>query len=466
MESATRIICLLGDNTLRLEQNLPQVHWQHHDTPDTLSPPIDLIVLDPASNEQCISWLQALRSDDALCHLPIFSAAREPHYNNTVNALLDGYWDTLSGKLGWLQQWQERERQLKLDEPNPLIQSTLRYLWSRPQTQLVPVTDWRAASLYHYPLLSCIGGSHDAANLLLEQLHSRRLIRPNKLYDRIRTCSSCHSGHLSYVDQCPSCHSLDIQQQPAIHCFNCGHVAAQTKFLRNGVLQCPNCQTRLRHIGSDYDRPMENYQCNSCKLMFIEPDIRARCLSCHTSHQPESLRVETVFDYQLSERGTQLCREGDIAWSIGNLVLLGSLIPQEMFRFSLSWQDQLCVRYPAQNYSVLAIRLANIPDMVSRQGFKETMVALELLGQDLRSQLRNTDLCTQLAEDLLLLLLPNTPAEYVDTLRQKINRVHLQNSDGEREVPEILLASYSSGRAHQAQNAAQLIDMLANEIRY
>nr|WP_309294963.1 hypothetical protein [Aeromonas caviae] len=27
------------------------------------------------------------------------------------------------------------------------------------------------------------------------------------------------------------------------------------------MLLCPNCFSRLRHIGSDYDRPLENYRC-------------------------------------------------------------------------------------------------------------------------------------------------------------------------------------------------------------
>ena len=41
--------------------------------------------------------------------------------------------------------------------------------------------------------------------------------------------------------------------------------ARRRTFLSSGALACPKCTTRLRHIGADYDRPLENHTCNVCR---------------------------------------------------------------------------------------------------------------------------------------------------------------------------------------------------------
>ncbi|WP_242510220.1 hypothetical protein [Halorhodospira halophila] len=99
----------------------------------------------------------------------------------------------------------------------------------------------------------------------------------------------------------PECDSLEIRTEIGLHCFSCGHVAPQRRFQKNGMLKCPNCYVTLRHIGEDYDRPLENQVCDHCQHMFMEGRVQARCMACGQVHEPNSLEPCGVYRYRLSE---------------------------------------------------------------------------------------------------------------------------------------------------------------------
>lgn len=440
-----------------------QTELRHYPTPAELEHPPALILLNPEQTEQQLDWLRRLRADRVLGRLPVFTLLPEDRHDPESKQLLDGNWQSLALAEARVRDWQGRMEQFKLNHPDPAIQQVLAYLWPRESVRLSPLVDWRSARLYRYPLLDCIAGNDDEAALLLHRLRTRQLISPDRLVDRVRSCPACHGSHLSYIDQCPSCQSLDIEQQPSIHCFNCGHVASQENFRRHGVLECPNCHSRLRHIGSDYDRPMENFHCRHCDELFIEPDIRARCMQCDARHEPDQLRVDLIHDFLLGEQGRLLCRYGEVMPSLNDLNTI-DLIPPELFRFTLSWTDQLAVRYPGQGYSLLALRLANVGAVMEALGYQRAMQIIGMLAERLRAQLRSTDLATRTADDLYWLLLPNTPASGVATLQEKI----LATVDGEQDDDTALrveMASYTSGEGkHPLQDIGLLMETLANEV--
>ena len=59
--------------------------------------------------------------------------------------------------------------------------------------------------------------------------------------------------------------------------------------MHSGTIVCPKCHTHLRHIGSDYDRPIENYRCQSCSQSFVEGDVQVRCAMCENEMKPGDL---------------------------------------------------------------------------------------------------------------------------------------------------------------------------------
>ena len=149
-------------------------------------------------------------------------------------------------------QWKERLQMFNRGlPPQRLDQRVLCWLWLRPAATLLPVRDCRSAGIYRYPLVEAIAADSNFNSFgWLQQKRQENLLEAGKLNDRIRQCSHCLSSRLNYVDVCPDCHGLDIARQPSLHCFVCGHVAPQQEFLKGELLICPNCLSRLRHIGS------------------------------------------------------------------------------------------------------------------------------------------------------------------------------------------------------------------------
>ncbi len=162
--------------------------------------------------------------------------------------------------------------------PERLEERVMAWLWTRPHASITAQRDTSLADVYGYPLLEVFAGDEPVNQTLWLRLMSEQgLLVSGELIDRIRLCTKCNSARLNYVDVCPECRDLDIAKEPALHCFTCGHVAPQDEFLKDGLMLCPNCLTRLRHIGSDYDRPMENLSCRACNVSFIDSLVHARC---------------------------------------------------------------------------------------------------------------------------------------------------------------------------------------------
>lgn len=177
-----------------------------------------------------------------------------------------------------------------------------RWLLLRPETWITPLRDPTQRYLYSYPILNALLNKTDLDALtLLEKKWRQGHYERGALTDRIRSCRECNSSHLNYIDLCSQCRSLKIARQPSLHCFICGHVDRQEKFRKSEGISCPNCLTTLRHIGTDYDRPTENYQCQSCHNLFIDAAVEARCLHCGHRHETDELRVREIRPFRLSE---------------------------------------------------------------------------------------------------------------------------------------------------------------------
>ena len=187
----------------------------------------------------------------------------------------------------------------------------LRFLLVRDGAVLQPFCDRNSFFLYRFPLAEALGGDADRVTLKLMDLQRQRILTPLNPVDRVRHCRKCNSAHPHYHDVCPQCKSIQIEKSPGLHCFTCGHVAPQADFMRDGKLVCPQCQTRLRHIGVDYDRPLTQYGCLDCHHVFLEADVQVRCLDCGDVTDPDSLEVRTVAPLRLSSHGRGVLRE---AW--------------------------------------------------------------------------------------------------------------------------------------------------------
>lgn len=304
----------------------------------------------------------------------------------------------------------------------------LSMLWSHPHLSLQPVRDWAAPELYRYPLLEVLL-EEDTPEFWLRGLKQRRLVEGQDLVDRVRLCPGCRHGHLSFVDVCPECDSLDIRTEPGLHCFSCGHVGPQRLFQDNGMLSCPNCHATLRHIGEDYDRPLENHVCGSCQHMFMDGRVLARCMACGQAHDPDALEPLGVYRYRLSEAGRMVARTGDI----GDLYAVFdeiNYVSPEHFEFFCDWSLKLRQRHEEIRFGLILLHLHGLPRVIDTLGHGRGAALVDAFAERVKALVRATDLVTRTADERIWLLLPQTSADGVDVLAGRLSQLMEDSVDG------------------------------------
>ncbi|WP_092387130.1 TackOD1 domain-containing metal-binding protein [Halopseudomonas salegens] len=218
-----------------------------------VDPAVDAVVLD-VDADLFDQALLALRAEDAYRFVPAFTLRSQDNDHPLCDGplpqkpeIIAKTCEAIASRLAAFNLGRRPER---------LEERVVAWLWTRPHASLLPVRNTTVAHMYSYPLISAFANDQPVNEMAWLRLMSEQgWFAAGELIDRIRLCSKCNSARLNYVDLCPECNALDIAREPALHCFTCGHVAAQENFLKDGMMLCPNCLTRLRHIGSDYDRP-------------------------------------------------------------------------------------------------------------------------------------------------------------------------------------------------------------------
>lgn len=320
--------------------------------------------------------------------------------------------------------WQERFRLLEQGAaPERFESRVLSWLWLRGNTYVYALRDPEVPQHYRYPLLEALADNEQInAFVWLGLMVQQGWLEEGVLVDRVRLCSECGSGRLNYIDVCAECQALDISRQPSLHCFTCGHVGPQESFLKDGVLLCPNCLSRLRHIGTDYDRPMENYRCRSCQAFFVDAEVQARCLDCGLSHTPDKLRVREVRDFRLTEAGRFRCRQEFSERSVpgfGRLNLLGG----KDFYDLLSWQIQIVRRYPVPTFSLIGLRFINLSGTLSQLGEQRGHAFIDSVADRLKETVRETDRCSRSTEEFFWIMLPHTDGKGLECVKQRLSRI-------------------------------------------
>jgi len=341
----------------------------------------------------------------------------------------------------------------------------LKYLWARPNFIIQPYHEWCLRRFYSYPLLDALVFKELDVFDWIQNLFLKKLLVKQQLVDRQRECSHCHSSHLSFIDICPNCGSLDVIEQSALHCFICGQVGPQDEFLKSGVLACPKCATPLKHIGSDYDRPIENYSCNNCDHFFVEGRILARCSVCNKSSETEELSVHEIYSLQISELG----RITSIRGAISDVLAVFSgknFVANEVFVHDLDWMLLLNDRYKEVKFSVLGLYFSNLAEVISATSQTNALQKIEGIAERIRELLRDPDLCTRSTENVLWILLPQTNKEGLNRLKSRLNATieAIQQTDKNQLKLICKYTEYLSSQRIKNELAELLLARLKGEI--
>lgn len=317
--------------------------------------------------------------------------------------------------------------QIKVDYSVDVKNRLLAYKWLHEKT-LEPKVDPTTAGFFSYPLLEALAGGVQQSDSIINNLLQSNLISKGLLINRIRQCSKCSSSHLNYVDVCPKCHSLETESYVSIHCFKCGYVGKQERFKRAGGLSCPNCVSVLRHIGVDYDRPIETLSCGSCEHVFNEPEVVAECLQCLHVNSTDALTPANIYSFKLTSTAKDLVRTGREAFTF--IPQLGEQLSDSHLFWLADWFNKLAIRYD-QKHILLSLKATNLPEFIRVQGEIEAGKRLDEIQEHLINLLRVTDPCTNYSDSGLLMLLPMTTSTQLLFIIEKLKALYDKQA-GER----------------------------------
>lgn len=254
-------------------------------------------------------------------------------------------------------------------------------------------------------------------------LEDHGYIAQDALVDRVRKCPKCNTGHLNYVDICPNCGSIDFNKKLMIHCFTCGHVAPDSDFRKNMSFVCPKCNTVLRHLGSDYDHPLESHECNNCGSKFIEPDVKADCLFCKTRSVPSDLTVVNIYSYKLSEKGSAAVRTGTMQMEV-QLFDGRNNLKFNYFCSIVEWMREYRKRYSDEIFTMIGIKFSNLYEVETSVGEELYNKIMDEIIFRIRSMVRTTDITTSSAPDTFWILLPRTIFDNSKILAERIEQLN------------------------------------------
>jgi len=271
---------------------------------------------------------------------------------------------------------------------------------------LKPHRDWRDPQIYSYPLATLLMPDMSRHPQALDMLRERGFLEPDDLVDRLRLCPNCRNAQIGFIDVCRECHGLKIAEQPFLHCFTCGFVGAQPEFVKGSTMRCPHCQQSLRHIGVDYDRALEHWQCGSCRHVFEDPEIKARCGICLWSGPSERLIARPVETLRLSEAGRRAALEG--AAPATRLSGPARAAMPDEFQQILDWHIRFGRSNAEASFGLLCIEIAAAASHCSGSRDSHTTPIGEALAQQIAQSLPGTDIVTRSPDEVLWVLLPGT----------------------------------------------------------
>jgi hypothetical protein len=413
----------------------------------------DAVLLHPHDTTEALLWSRALRADERFALLPIFCARA---FDTDVAELTDGVFDTVGEIFARVSEFKQRAAMLPARDHLTCDERLLAFLFLRPNHTIAPVCDWGSASIYRHPVLETFAPSGTTVDQWLSSLRRRELLEPLALIDRTRSCSACAGAHLNFVDVCPNCSSIDIAESFFLHCHTCGNVAQQADYLSREGLGCPKCMTRLRHIGVDYDRALEAFSCAACSSRFTEPEVKARCLHCHTLCRTEDLQERRIESFRLSHAGQLAARTGQLG-ELFALIDKFQCVHHAYFEQTLDFMLGLGRRHREIEFGLVCLRFANVRELLTRVPRVQVTQLIDGFAIRLRELVRTTDLVMREDDDHCWLLLPQTPPAGLQVLLSRVRAIPESADPSLSARLEVAIEAVSSGELGKQAPEAKLL---------
>lgn len=364
-------------------------------------------------NQTDILRMLRAQNNTALCLILVEEESEESNY------LANGLWNKDYDQQ--FQKYLQRKQIVKLNVVDDEVEKLLNFLFIHSNFELLPKAVPEKSHLYEYPLATAFGINAQDTLLHLKKLKTKNWFETIKTCDRVRYCPSCQSGHLNYIDLCPQCQSIDIDLQTSLHCFNCGHINTQESFAKTSILCCPNCYENLRHIGVDYDRPIENQHCSDCDTLFIDAKVQAACFTCTEIHDVDELHAKNIYSYRLSSLGRRLVAQEKISPQL-ELDSSGNN-SNAHFLWLLDWQNKLAIRH-ALHHTLMSIEIVNIENFMASVGDTKGYTHITELQERIAGIVRETDACANVFDNTIYIFFPHSHPNDLVLFPEKIHKLN------------------------------------------
>ena len=381
---------------------------------------IDGIVIDTTSDKQALGIIKQIRLLSSLKNslMPIYIGTSD-NLSKEIEIHTDGYINLNNNKNEFVQRIAAIKGRInKLQPPKnskaikEVEYKILAYLYTRNRL-LTPVKSRVSLIGYIFPYASLFFKNEESLDLLntLESLANKGWTL-SSLHDYIHACKSCTSSYLNIKECCPKCNAIDIQSNDMVHHFVCAHVAPEKDFKTSDGLECPKCDKQLRHIGIDYDKPSNIYDCNQCNHEFQNSGMKATCIDCNTEHELDELLEKKITTCSITQKGETLLLKSknivlnDTEVNLGNIstTVFKIILNQELQRVKSLGAISQFVKVTFQSKQ-LALLNADVKMALTNE-----------ILTILKSYLKEADVVAAKSYDTYYILLPETKNEYLKRL--------------------------------------------------
>ncbi|GMW03958.1 MAG: hypothetical protein AMXMBFR84_50920 [Candidatus Hydrogenedentota bacterium] len=316
-----------------------------------------------------------------------------------------------------------------------------------------PVVDATMPYGYAYPDVEYSLGRTPVELESLEHLASEGFLT-RTLANRVRICPTCSDFRMNFREVCPKCQSINVYPKEILHHYKCAHVGTLDTFRQGADLVCPKCNTELRQIGLDYDKPAGHWNCGDCHAIFPEPEVEAQCMRCSRTCQPDETLTHPIYRYEVTPLVAEAVAEGrmdgvNIASILKNEHT--GLYSRQYFEHELMRELARFNRYGTP-YALLAVQIIGLDD-VRRTHPGQVDEYTSAIYAALSHGLRTLDTTCVLERDVLAVLLPGTPdtgAEVVMArMREDVHQLDYLRSIREPKISVGIVSNNTKFQSYQ-----------------
>lgn len=303
-----------------------------------------------------------------------------------------------------------------------MIEKSLEYIYTRQVRDFKPLSFRNAKLGYIYPLLTANFDfeREDQAIRILDIAVEEGFLT-SEYYDSFYTCNHCSNSYLHFRESCPNCHSTNIESEDQIHHFSCAYMGPRSDFEKTQAsrdMVCPKCDKTLTHIGVDYDKPSEIFECNQCNEMFQDPLVKAKCRSCNSDIKVENLVKKRLMSYQLTSLGEDAAK-GNIAVDVDEMDNMLDVIDKVYFKRILSKEIE---RKKEANFesTIASIYLENMSELYDQLGDQRSNNLVRELYEIVLNEINRSDEVIFKNMITLWLLITESDIQEADAITGKV----------------------------------------------